>query len=303
MRVFTLKNTRILFFSHFIIFLLLKNSHVYGIILTYINDYNTLGYMEKILNEFIDICHNNFVNCNGDETTKSSEYISLRTISKESIDVNKIGYCYKDQFIPNEILFFGREEEDWGYRSQIAKKIILPVFAEFNNIVGFATHAPIMEKEYVWWNLPKPFYKGNHLFLLNKTRREIYDKNKVYLVEGYVDAILLYQHGLRNVAALMGTSLTQRKISLIMRYCNNICFCLDSDENQSGQNARDKSISIVDEFDFCDSISTIDLPIGEDPASYVSKHGIESLVENEQVLTHKEILEIKRLVKSKSKKH
>lgn len=260
--------------------------------------------MEEILKRFILDCNNNLVQSkNNPEIDKAFEYLELRGISNESIIEHNLGYCFKNQKIPKDISFFGRDgkyDKYWsGYNSQIEGRVVVPILSEFNNHVGFATHTPFILKDQVWWNLPKPFYKGNHLFLLNKSRKEIFDKNKVYLVEGYVDAILMYQKGIKNVAALMGTALTQRKISLIMRYCDNICFCLDSDENESGQNARDKSIAIIDELGFCDNISTIDLPLGEDPASYLLKNEPESLLEKEHTLTYKEIIKIKKKLKVK----
>ena len=123
-------------------------------------------------------------------------------------------------------------------------------------------------------------------------RQKIFEDNKIYLVEGYIDGILLYQENLRAVCSLMGTALTSRKIGLIARYCNNICLCLDADKNQSGQKAQNKAIFSLKEFGFCESLSVIDLPIGVDPDVFVTKNGLEAFLANERQLKTKEILNI-----------
>jgi len=128
------------------------------------------------------------------------------------------------------------------------------------------------------------------LFLMDKARVSMYSNNRVYVVEGYVDALTLYQNGLKNVVALMGTALTTRKLALISRYCNNVCFCFDVDENESGQKASDTSIILVNKYSFCDDIAVIDsIPVGNDPDSYVRKFGLDSYLKHERVLHEKDI--------------
>ena len=259
--------------------------------------------MTNDLSEFIHKCHRNIVSSGDNELAVAKAYLDGRQVSDETIGNSKIGYCYNDQPIPNGVKFFGKDPEEidtWGYSSTIKRRIIVPVFDEFGDAAGFATHEPSNNDGTFWWNLPKPFFKGNHLFFLNNTRKFIYDLNKVYLVEGYVDTILLYQHGIYNVAGLMGTALTQRKISLIMRYCDNVCLCMDTDENNSGQKARDKAIATLNEFDFCDNISVIDLPMEEDPASFLANNSAQDLLDLEDVLTSAKIKDAKdRLRKTK----
>ena len=122
------------------------------------------------------------------------------------------------------------------------------------------------------------------------------------IVEGYVDAILLYQNGLSNVVGLMGTVLTPRKIGLIARYCNNICLCMDVDKNKSGQNAQEKSVYILNEFGFCESLFVIDnLPVGVDPADYISNHTMEDFLSGERKLEEKEIHKICKSVRRRNK--
>ena len=111
-----------------------------------------------------------------------------------------------------------------------------------------------------------------------------------------MDAITLYQHGIKNVCALMGTRLSLRQIGLIARYCNNICMCLDSDNNQAGQKATKKNIENIlslEKLRFCDKISIIDgIPLGTDPDEFICKNGKDAFLSLEKEITQEDIEEI-----------
>jgi DNA primase len=257
------------------------------------------------LNQFIKNCHKTLVERESDEAHKANLYLSNRGVTYESIRAHNIGYCPINSNIPNEVAYYGKKEineGDYGYSYFMQGRIIVPVYSEFDRVVGLATRKPTTQPGNTWWNLPKPFHKGNYLFLLNKVRKKVFDTNKIYLVEGYMDAILLYQEGLDNVVALMGTVLSPRKIGLIARYCNNICLCLDVDENESGQKGQEKAIYALKEADFCESISIIaDLPVGEDPDVFVKKNGLNALLEREKKLSTFDINNIYNKVRIQNK--
>jgi DNA primase len=135
-----------------------------------------------------------------------------------------------------------------------------------------------------------PFVKSHVLYLFDKARKPAFQLDKIYITEGYVDGLILFQNGVKNVGVLMGTAFTVRKIALIARYTNNVCFCFDIDDNNSGQKASDLSIALLNKFGFCNNISVIDhMPVGHDPASYVQEHGIEAFLKGERVLSKRDI--------------
>jgi DNA primase len=256
-----------------------------------------------VLDSFIQECHENLVN------TKPSYVISYlnstRGLTGKTILDHKIGFCASREDIPDGIKFFGKEDPDlqegYGYSYFIEKRITVPVYDEFGVAVGLATREPSTAKGCHWWNLPKPFYKSQHIFLLNKARGEIFKKNKIYIMEGYMDGLMAFQKGLFNVGVIMGTELTRRKIGLIARYCEDICFCLDTDENEAGQKATRKSILAMSNLNFCNNISTIKLPITEDPASFLEKNSVKDFLSLEARLTEEDIEEIKEIVLEEKK--
>lgn len=250
------------------------------------------------LSAFIKECHSQLINGKDRESEIARRYLlNDRKLLDKSLKCHTIGYCRNDCKIPDPIRFYGtydkNESERWNISRKIRGRIIVPIFDEFGEVVAFATRVPTTEPGNPWWNLPSPFKKGNHLFLLDKARREVFAKNKIYIVEGYADAYMLYQHGVKNVVAIMGTALSLRKVGLIARYCNNVCLCFDTDENDSGGKAKRLSTVILQKFNFCDEISVIDtLPMKEDPASFVSENGIDKFLAMERILDEEEIQKI-----------
>jgi len=241
---------------------------------------------QSILYNFVKECHHNLLDnsCNGSQ--EANDYIDARNINVQSVKLHRIGYCSEISLAK----LFNTDEHDYSYF--IDQRIILPIYSEFGEIVGISTRKPSSDPGNTWWN--SPFKKSYNLFLLDKNRKNIFENNKIYIVEGYVDSISLYQSGLKNVCSLMGTKLSLRQIALISRYCNNVCMSLDVDKNQSGQNAQAKIILLINEFDFCDSISIIDgMPVGSDPDVYVNKYGLDQFLSLEKTLTSSQIAKIK----------
>lgn len=256
------------------------------------------------LEEFVLSCHKNI--SSGDlEIETAIDYLTQRGLKYQTINKHKIGYCHTRDTIPDEIAFYGKENRDddkygKGFDYFIRGRIIIPIYSEFQNLVGFATRKPSFDKGNTWWNLSSPFKKNNHLFLLDKARKNIFSENKIYIVEGYMDALILMQEGLNNVVAVMGTTLSHRKIGLIARYCNNVCICLDVDQNNAGQIAQQEFVYSLKQFNFCESISVISLPMGVDPDVYVMQNGLKSFLDLEHKLGETEIAKIYKNV-SRSK--
>jgi len=247
------------------------------------------------LSEFIKECNVSLLSGADREIKTAREYlINERKLLEKSWNSHIIGYCKTGFNIPDPVRFYGSgdTEKRWDISPYIHGKIIVPIFSEFGEVVAFATRSPTSKPGNSWWNLPSPFKKGNHLFLLDKARKTIFEKNKVYVVEGYMDALVLFQYGLKNVVGIMGTAFALRKISLIARYCNNICLCFDTDDNESGDKGKQIAITILKKYDFCENISVIHLPLKIDPDVFVSKEGLDAFLKLEKTLTQSEIYKL-----------
>ncbi len=151
-------------------------------------------------------------------------------------------------------------------------RVIFPIFSPNGRVIAFGGR--ILEKSdraAKYLNSPESliYHKRRSLYGLSHAKDEIRKLNKVILVEGYMDLISLYQHGIQNVVASSGTALTDEQVQLLSRFTKNITVLFDSDV--AGQKASMRSIEILlkQEFD----VRVMSLPEGEDPDSYINSYG------------------------------
>jgi len=113
------------------------------------------------------------------------------------------------------------------------------------------------------------YIKGRNLFGLHLTRDEIRRNGFVILVEGFLDLIVPYQFGIRNVAASLGTALTPDQVRLLSRFAGKVVVNYDGD--QAGVQAAKKSIEILLAEDL--EVKILVLPDGADPDEFLRNSG------------------------------
>jgi DNA primase len=114
------------------------------------------------------------------------------------------------------------------------------------------------------------YVKGKNLFGLNLTRDEIRRQEFVILVEGFLDLIVPYQHGVRNVVASLGTALTPEQVKLLGRFARKVVLNYDGD--RAGVQAAKKSIEILLAEDL--EVKVLVLPENADPDEFIRKFGV-----------------------------
>ncbi len=221
--------------------------------------------------------------------TKPYNYLVNRGIEEETIDFLKLGFAPESGVI-NYLLKKGFKKEVIdkagltvsGGIDRFRNRVMFPIFNLFDKVVGFGGR--IIEKSD---NAPKylnspttpVFEKKNLLYGLNFSKDFIRKKDFIILVEGYMDFASLFQRGILEVAAALGTAFTERHAKLIRRFASKVFLSFDADE--AGLKAAVRSFEILANEGLF--VYAIDLPEGEDPDSYVSKYGKESfyiLLEN-----------------------
>lgn len=119
------------------------------------------------------------------------------------------------------------------------------------------------------------YHKSNVLYGMFQAKQSIRKLDNVYLVEGYTDVISLAQHGVENVVASSGTSLTPGQVSLIKRFTNNVTLLYDGDK--AGIKAALRGVDILLDQDM--AVRCVRLPEGEDPDSYLQSVGSTAFVD------------------------
>lgn len=235
--------------------------------------------------EFVEKANKNLDEKNEETQLALSYLINTRGFNNQSIRQNNIGYCDTKSQLPKCLY-------DAHYEKFILGRIIVPIYSEFGELVSFATRSANSSIK-GWWHIP--FKKRSHLFLLDKSRKYIFESEKAYIMEGFIDALIAFQQGIKNVVSTMGTSLQYRRVGLLYRYCDRFCLCFDVDENNAGQDAQLKAIGELNRYGV-ENISQIKLPVNTDPDDFILKNGIDEFYKLEQNITEEDqILAQKKL--------
>lgn len=156
------------------------------------------------------------------------------------------------------------------YFDKFRDRVIFPIINTAGRVIGFGGRA-IGEGEPKYLNSQESavFQKKNNLYGLNLTRKDVSREDAIILVEGYMDAVSLYQAGIRNVSASLGTALTENQARLIKRYTKNVILSYDAD--QAGQNAAMRGIDILYK-EGCRA-KVLKVTDGKDPDEFIKKNG------------------------------
>lgn len=230
------------------------------------------------------------------------EYLPKKYLRNRNIDVRTIkrfglGYAldqweslynflkekgYKDEEIEKTGLI-GKRRDDKGYFDKLRNRIIFPIMDTKSRVIGFGGRV-IDESMPKYLNSPDTvvFNKGNHLYGLNLVHKHS-KRERILLVEGYMDVIALFAMGINYSVASLGTALTTRQAKQLKRYGEEVFICFDADE--AGVKATLKAISILRALDVDPKI--IYLPKGLDPDEFINEKGLISFEkEFEKPLNH-----------------
>ncbi|MFT3790761.1 MAG: DNA primase [Rudaea sp.] len=116
------------------------------------------------------------------------------------------------------------------------------------------------------------FHKGQQLFALWQVRQVHSKIPHLIVVEGYMDVISLFQHGVTQAVATLGTATTRDHAELLFRNCADVYFCFDGD--RAGRGAAWKAVeSVLPRMRDGRQAFFLFLPEGEDPDSLVRSEG------------------------------
>ena len=239
----------------------------------------------EIFKTYVDFCHNELLKNN--DLIFVKEYLKKRNLTKEEVVKFNIGYVQPNNSFVRELesrfnqkslletgLFY-LDEKRKVLIERFKERVIFPI----NSITGYPIALggrKIKENnnfaKYI--NSPEtPFFKkGSNLYNLDFARKFSNKIDYIYLVEGYMDVVSLSNKGIYNTVANLGTSLTEKQMSILNQFYDDIVICFDGDE--SGYKAALRAAeSLIQELKPEKNISFLFLPDKEDPDSFVNKHG------------------------------
>ena len=221
---------------------------------------------------------------NNAEARAAREYVEGRGIVEETVKTFRLGYAPNSwdalgNYLKGKGATIGQIErsglvvkkEQGGFYDRFRGRLIFPVTDAQGRPVAFGARAMRPGDEPKYLNSPETaaYTKGRHLFGLSVTREEIRRKKFAILVEGYLDLIVPFQHGVRNVVASLGTALTNEQAKLLNRFARKVVVNYDGD--RAGINAAKRAIEVLLPEDF--EVKVLVLPEGADPDEFVRAHG------------------------------
>ena len=214
------------------------------------------------------------------------EYLRGRGVTFETIERFRLGFSpatgnfltallQKKGFSVETLTDCGlcrRTEEGNRVYDYFRGRIMFPITDIQGRTVAFGARA-MDDRPPKYLNSPETrlYNKSRNLFGLSYSKDAIRKRGSAVLVEGYMDCIIPFQHGVDNVVASCGTSLTSEQAELLGRYARNVVVSYDADA--AGQNAAQKSLEIFLEGDF--DVRVLSLPDAKDPDEYIRTAGVE----------------------------
>jgi len=218
------------------------------------------------------------------EARVARDYLAQRDITDETQKAFRLGYApdswealssylKRQGATPTQIDRSGlvvRKEEGGSY-DRFRGRLIFPVLDIQGRPIAFGART-LRGEDAKYINSPETaaYIKGRNLFGLNLTRDEIRRQGYVILVEGFLDLIVPFQFGVRNIAASLGTALTPEQVKLLARFARKVVVNYDGDS--AGVQAAKRAVETLLAEDL--EVKVLVLPDNADPDEFIRKQGV-----------------------------
>jgi len=211
------------------------------------------------------------------------DYLKRREITDETRETFRLGYALdswdalsiylrqkgatQEQIEKSGLVV---QKEEGGSYDRFRGRLIFPVFDIQGRPIAFGGRT-LKDESAKYINSPETaaYVKGRNLFGLNLTRDEIRRNGFAILVEGFLDLIVPYQFGIKNVVASLGTALTIDQVKILGRFARKVVVNYDGDP--AGVQAAKKAIEILLAEDI--EVKVLVLPDNSDPDEFLRKFG------------------------------
>ena len=215
---------------------------------------------------------------------KAQKYLKNRGLNDKTIRSYGLGYS-KDSWtdLYDHLKKLGYEDDELlelnliskskngNYIDRFRDRVMFPIINRNNRVIGFGARGfGDAKPKYLNSRETPIFHKGSNLFNMNIISRES-SRDRIILVEGYMDVISLYNSGINYSVASLGTSLTEDQAGIIKKMAKDIYICYDSDK--AGINATSRAIDIF--LSKACKPKIIELDGGLDPDDFIKKYGME----------------------------
>ena len=153
-------------------------------------------------------------------------------------------------------------------------RIMFPIHDRRGRVIAFGGRVLDKDASPKYLNSPETplFHKGRELYGLWQARQANQKLERLIVVEGYMDVVALFQHGVSQAVATLGTATTADHAELLFRNAPDVYFCFDGDA--AGRRAGWRAVeSVLPRMKDGRQAFFLFLPEGEDPDTIVRKEG------------------------------
>ena len=241
-------------------------------------------------------------------STKSSDaklYLKKRKVSEGIVKKFGLGYSanewdllykylksknFSDDDLADSGLVLAKKGGN-GYYDRFRGRLMFPIFDLRGNVIGFGGRV-LDDSLPKYMNSPETlvYNKRRNLYALNFAKSS--PEKRIIVVEGYMDVISLYQFGIINTVASLGTALTESQGRLLKKYAEEIIISYDADT--AGQAATMRGLNLLNDIG-C-NVKVLSIPKGKDPDDFIKANGAEAfrgLVDNALTLVEYKIKMLK----------
>ncbi|MEZ8825633.1 DNA primase [Vibrio amylolyticus] len=217
------------------------------------------------------------------------DYLKERGLSGEIVQKFGIGFVadewdlvrknFGQQRATQDMLVTGGMliENDKGNRyDRFRGRVMFPIHDRRGRVIGFGGRV-IGDGTPKYLNSPETpiFHKGKELYGLYEVLQAYREPPQILVVEGYMDVVALAQYGVDYSVASLGTSTTGDHLQVLFRQTNTVVCCYDGDRagREAAWRALENALSYLKSGNI---LKFLFLPDGEDPDSFIRKHGKEA---------------------------
>lgn len=220
---------------------------------------------------------------------RATDYLSIdRGLSGQIAKVFGIGFAPQgwDNLLKNigtraesqEQLLLGgmlieKKDQPGHYYDRFRDRIMFPIRDSRGRVIAFGGRAFGDEKP-KYLNSPETpvFQKSQELYGLFEAKQNTPVLDQILIVEGYMDVIVLAQHGITNAVATLGTSVNSQHIRKLFKLVSKVILCFDGDKAGRAAAIRglEATLPVMQDEK---QVRFLFLPEGEDPDSLVRKEG------------------------------
>ena len=219
------------------------------------------------------------------ENIEAMEYLAERGVTNESIVKFGLGYApdawnaitgnknFSKETLEDAGLSTKKDTSSTHTYDRFRDRITFPIYGKKDAVIGFGCRA-IHNQDPKYLNSPETlvFKKGTNLYGLSQAQAKIQAQGRVFVVEGYMDVLMLSQYGVENTVASLGTAVTIEQMRKLFTLCSHITFCMDGDK--PGRAAAWKAAeNILPLLDDSHKIDFLFIPDEQDPDDFVKQHG------------------------------